>query len=288
MSKIKTGALFAAATLAAGAAGGLVGGGAAIALVRSAYNGPVQTSALPELVVNSEQLGEPVTLRVRLPLEYDSEPGRSFPVLWVLDGPSQGEGVARSAQVLARVGVSEPWIVVEVPSSSRSRKADFTPPWPDFTGDAQADRFHEFLRTEAIPAVEEAYRAEGGRVLVGHSLGGLFCLYALLRDPTLFDGYFVFSPSTWLEDLAIVDDLERAVESGATAPTSLFLSLGAAEGNRMLSGFEATVRLLDSWSDSGLRWEATITEDADHVTNPILSFPVALQWYSGQRGWGLP
>jgi predicted alpha/beta superfamily hydrolase len=280
VSRLKTGALVVVALLVAAAAGGLVGGGAAVALIRTAYNGPVASARLPEVLVSSVELGEPVTLGVHVPLEYEADPSRAFPVLWVLDGPSQGKQVARTMQTLSRIGIAEPSIVVEVPSSSRGRSADFIPPWENGSPDAQADRFHRFLVHEAIPAVAERYRVGNTRVLVGHSLGGLFTLYALLQEPSLFDGYFAFSPAVWVRDRQILTDLERAGTSLSVVPTNLFLSLGATEGNRMLSGFEAVEGILESWPASGLRWKATITEGADHGTNPELSFPVAMQWYS--------
>ena len=223
-----------------------------------------------------------MTLRVHLPVEYDSDPDRSFPVIWVVDGPSQGAQVARSMQTLSRIEISEPSIVVEVPSSSRGRQSDFIPPWEDSAPDAQADRFYRFLEDEAIPAVAEAYRVNGSRVLVGHSMGGLFTLYALLQQPSLFDGYFVFSPSVWVGGEQILGELERATPSPNSVSTQLFLSLGESEGYEMLSGFEALETILASWPSSGLRWQATITEGADHGSNPELSFPVAARWYSGR------
>jgi predicted alpha/beta superfamily hydrolase len=282
LSRLKTGVLVVAAILAAAISGGIVGGAAAVALVRNAYNGPVESAALPELLVNSDELGEPMTLRVHLPIEYTTDPDRTFPVLWVLDGHSQGALFARSMQTLSRIEVAEPSIVVEVPSSSRGRQSDFIPPWENGPPNARADRFLRFLEGEAIPAVAKAYRANGARVLVGHSMGGLFTLYALLQTPSLFNGYFAFSPSVWIADEQILGELERAAPAASAVPTRLFLSLGETEGNQMLSGFRALETVLASWPASGLRWQATITGGADHGSNPELSFPVAARWYSGR------
>lgn len=277
MSRTRTVVALVAVTLAAGLAGGVVGGGAAIALVKTAYNGPTQTREASEVVVNSRQLQEPITLRVRLPHSYDYQPDASFPVLWVLDGPTQGPEVFRSAETLARAGVTDPWIVVEVPRSSRGRQPDFTPPWEGAPSDAQAHRFLAFLETEALPAVGEAYRVEAGGVLVGHSLGGLFVLYAFAEEPSLFDGYFAFSPSVWLGDEAILEALPGEDHDTGLGRGRLFLSLGDREGNEMLSGFEAVRQRLGSRSE--LRWHAEITPGADHITNPLLSFPAAMKWY---------
>jgi predicted alpha/beta superfamily hydrolase len=279
MTRLRIGVLLVAGLVVAAASGGVVGAGAAIALVKTAYNGRVEGASRSELAVHSDALGEPLLLQVRLPLEYASDAERRFPVLWVLDGPSQGEHVARSTQMLSRIGVAEPSIVVEVPSSGAGRTADFTPPRGNAATDARADRFLGFLETEAIPAVADAFRTDSVRVLVGHSLGGLFTLYALVQRPALFDGYFAFSPSVWVSDQAIVPDFVGLGQSRGWPRAALYLSLGSREGNRMRSGFEAIQAALRSSATPDFRWQADITSDADHGSNPELSFPVAANWF---------
>ena len=173
MTRLKVVLLVAVLLVVAAGVGGLVGAGAAIALVKSSYNGPVDARSRTEVVVHSEVLGETVVLGLHLPTEYSLEPDRTFPVLWVLDGPAQGTDVHRSTQTLARIGAAEPSIVVEVPHSGSGRTADFTPPNEASTGAGHADRYLRFLESEAIPAVEETFRTASDRVLIGHSLGGL-------------------------------------------------------------------------------------------------------------------
>lgn len=278
MSRVKTGALVVGALVAASLTGGLVGGGAAVALVRSAYNGPVEASALPEMVVNSTELGEPVTLRIHLPMGFEPAADRSYPVFWVLDGPANGDHVAGTLRTLQLVDLAQPSIVVEVPASSRGRASDFIPPRDGGRPDAHADRFHRFLEREAGPALRAAYPVGDTEVLVGHSLGGLFALYALLVHPESFDAYFAFSPSVWVDDEAILGDLDARAEADGRLPTALYVSLGSREGNEMRSGFDAVTARLREWEPSGLRWTSMLTEGAGHGNNPELSFPVAVRW----------
>lgn len=47
----------------------------------------------------------------------------------------------------------------------------------------------------------------------------------------------------------------------------------------MLSGFEAIQAALRSSATPDFRWQADITSDADHGSNPELSFPLAANWY---------
>jgi len=280
MTKVKTVLLVAALIVVAAGVGGLVGAGAAIALVKTSYNGPVEGFRRTELAVHSEELGESVILRLHLPVEYAAEPERRFPVLWVLDGPSQGLDFHRATEALSRIGAAEPAIVVEVPRSSSGRDDDFRPPAEaGVTWGGQADRFLRFLEIEAIPSVEIAFRADTDRVLAGHSLGGLFALYALAERPQLFDAYFAFSPSVWVGGEAIIPQFRSALQQPREGETFLYVSVGGQEGNEMAAGFDTLRETLDAYAPPGLRWQMEVTAGADHGSNPILSYPVAASHY---------
>ena len=61
----------------------------------------------------------------------------------------------------------------------------------------KADNFYLFLKNELIPIIEKKLPNKKDRVFIGHSLGGLFCLYTLFKDDLLFDRHFALSPSIW-------------------------------------------------------------------------------------------
>lgn len=65
---------------------------------------------------------------------------------------------------------------------------------PDF---GKADKFYQFVQKELIPKIEKSYSNKRERVFIGHSFGGLFCLYALFKEDKLFDRHFAISPSIW-------------------------------------------------------------------------------------------
>jgi pimeloyl-ACP methyl ester carboxylesterase len=74
--------------------------------------------------------------------------------------------------------------------------AGFNPP-REAARSGGADQFLAFLADELMPYLETNYRVQPMRVLVGHSLGGLFALYALQKRPSLFTGYLVMEPAVW-------------------------------------------------------------------------------------------
>jgi uncharacterized protein len=77
------------------------------------------------------------------------------------------------------------------------------------TNFGKADRFYLFLKNELIPTIERKMPNKKDRSFIGHSFGGLFCLYALFKDDKLFDKHFAISPSCWANYYEL-DKIEEA------------------------------------------------------------------------------
>jgi hypothetical protein len=65
------------------------------------------------------------------------------------------------------------------------------------TNFGKANLFYLFLKNELIPRTEKKMTNKKSRAFIGHSFGGLFCLYILFKDDKLFDRHFAISPSCW-------------------------------------------------------------------------------------------
>lgn len=151
--------------------------------------------------LNSRTLGETRTIDVSLPRGYAGSSER-YPVIVVLDGEFEHEIASGIAHFYASTSMLPRAIVVGVRNTNRNRDltpaplAGFAIP-PDAEGAGGGDRFLSFIGDELVPYLDHTYRTAPMRVLVGHSLGGLFALHALGKRPELFTGYVVMEPSTW-------------------------------------------------------------------------------------------
>ncbi len=237
-------------------------------------------------VLESRLLEQKRQLLVHLPENYARDATRRYPVLYVLDGASHASHTADSARLLARIGVMPEIIIVGIPSpSDESRQRDYTPPYMHLEATAgsgvagQADRFLKFLETELIPHIDQNYRTNSGRMLAGNSRGGLFVVYSLIERPGLFSARFAFSPALWRDDQRIVAELAKWLETDASHPTFLYLSLGDQENEKMSRAFRTTTALLKPSVASRFRWRADLTTGATHQSNAILSTPVGLHEY---------
>ena len=100
------------------------------------------------------------------------------------------------------------------------------------------------MRSELIPEIDKSYRTTSKRVIAGNSRGGLFVIYALTADPTLFDTYFANSPALWRDNGEMVRQFDRFLQRDGAAHKALFLSLGSDENDKMKDAFSRMISAL--------------------------------------------
>lgn len=153
-------------------------------------------------------------IQVGLPRNYDPTQ-RNYPVVYQLDGISDFAKTLTSSRALEYDHAIPPAIVVGItysgsnPDYSDLRARDFTPfQISGLSGSGQANRFLNTIRFEIIPLIERSYAVDPAqRILMGHSLGGLFTGYALLYSPQLFTGYVISSPSFSISNFRFVNEV---------------------------------------------------------------------------------
>ncbi len=172
----------------------------------------------------SKALGEERTLLITTPAGYERL-DRRHPVVYVLDGEGNHILAAAVTNFLARNNQMPPAIVVSITNTSRTR--DFTPTAAaDRPGSGGGAKFMEFFKTELVPWVEQNYRTEPYRILVGHSLCGMYAIWTMLAEPDLFQGLVAVSPYVmWDNDYVVRLAAERLAAIPDTR-RSLFITLG--------------------------------------------------------------
>jgi predicted alpha/beta superfamily hydrolase len=245
---------------------------------------PVPGYRVEKRVLTSEALGEQRPYFVGLPESYSRDSGRRYPVIYVLDGLSQGVPVAKAATQMSRDKLMPELIVVAIPNvSADGRERDYTPPSmrqdherPDGPA-GRADAFLAFLRTELIPTIERDFRNAPERMLAGNSRGGLFVIYSLIAAPSLFHARFAHSTPLWREDGHLVKRLDAFLKAAPDLRGDLFLSVGGNETENMKRGFNSAADVLKNRAPRVLRWWAETTPNAIHADNAHLAIPVGFR-----------
>ncbi|NUO79988.1 alpha/beta hydrolase [candidate division KSB1 bacterium] len=137
--------------------------------------------------LESKHLHETRDIHIALPSSYSSTKQR-FPVIYVLDGEAYFLSAVSAVNFMttaSQIPQMPDVIVVGIPNANRNRDM----PVPQELSTGGADRFLAFLADELVPFVEQNYRTHPLRVLIGHSQGGLFAMYAMVKHSSAFQWY---------------------------------------------------------------------------------------------------
>lgn len=111
-------------------------------------------------------------------------------------------------------------------AEERSMAQRFDRPVP--TGGAEA--FHSFICAELTDFIENRYRADAKqRTLVGHSYGGLFAAYSLLRTPDHFRNYIIGSPTLAFGERCVFQQELQFARDNVRLPARVFVYAGDEE-----------------------------------------------------------
>ena len=226
--------------------------------------------------IHSEILNEERPLLVHLPNSYQSTGDRRYPVIFALDGESHFHLLTGVVDWLSQGSAQMPEvIVVGIPNVDRVR--DLTPSVnPENGRGGGADDFLRFLSDELIPHIDKRYRTRPYRILTGHSLAGLFTVHALIREPSLFQGYIAMSP--WLVRGAPKPELlERAAEffeQRESLPAFLYTTVG--DEPELKPYYDRFIGLLGD-APKNLDWHSDIYPADNHMSVVSRSLNNALQ-----------
>ncbi|HEY1499626.1 MAG TPA: alpha/beta hydrolase-fold protein [Acidobacteriaceae bacterium] len=187
-------------------------------------------------------------ISVYLPPDYDSDPGRRFPLLILQDGQNlfdpetsfiRGKTwrVAENADDAIAAGEVEPLVIAGVANAGERRLAEYTPVRDWKLGGGEAGKYALMLTRELLPFLHRKYRLRSGPEetgIGGSSLGGLVSLWMGLRHPDIFGKLAVLSPSVWWNHRYILGYLNDVAPELHRRPR-IWLDVGDQEGRKTLA-----------------------------------------------------
>ena len=154
---------------------------------------------------------------------------------------------------------------------TKRRTRDLTPAasGEEYANGGGAAEFYDFVKDELFPLVEKKYStAKSDKIYFGHSFGGLFGIYALLRDDGIFDEFFIASPSLWWgESQLIRDALDEGKLRSNLKAKFIMLVAGSREmrkGKTDKAGILKVADLAEILKTKGLSCEFKLYEGASH------------------------
>jgi len=232
----------------------------------------------------SESIDDTFYVYLKLPKEYDSK--ISYPVIYLMDGDITFTMAYSIVRYLQYDGEVPDVIIVGVGygslingSSQNMRTRDYSISKIDgIHNSGGAHEFYNFFTKALIPSLEGKYNVDrSNRVIFGHSLSGLFGLYALIENPNYFSGFILSSPYT-ANDIDFI--LRRITNDGFNKfDSKLFISFGEYEESKLYK--EPIMNIIDKLKNIAKN-EKNIylkqIEETTHFSAPSIAFTKGLQY----------
>src|ERR1051326_2090926 len=225
------------------------------------------------------------------------EPGRRYPVVYLLDGEGHFESVVGMIQQLSQVNgntIVPEMIIVGIPNTDRTR--DLTPthiendlPMMDNNSAKSTgggENFTSFMAKELIPHIDSLYPTQPFRVLIGHSFGGLTVMNIITNHTQLFNAYIAIDPSMWYNKEQFLKATQQKLVSQKYNATALYVGIANTmpEGmtleklkkdttveTRHIRSIFAMDKFIKANPQNGLKYTSKYYPDDDHGSVPLIS-----------------
>jgi predicted alpha/beta superfamily hydrolase len=209
---------------------------------------------------SSKVLGRDLELKIYLPEGYNNN-SSAYPVLYDLNAFYCFTYDCGTIELLARNSEMPGMIVVGLPGLQNG----YVPkPYEERVENPEgADLSLKFFKEELIPFVDKNYRTNKFRVLYGHSVGGLFTMYALFNYSDLFTAYITSSPWFQTMDQYWLKNINKMTKNRDLAHKFLFMTVGKEESELTINTYKELENWMSVQNFNGLTWKSSWV-DGDH------------------------
>ncbi|NVJ71402.1 MAG: hypothetical protein HWE08_13655 [Alphaproteobacteria bacterium] len=231
-----------------------------------------------ELEFNSVALDEARPILVRLPEGYEEGGAQRYPVLVVLNEKDNFEWASYIVGLQASRGAMDDMFVVGLPATDNYSGDNY--PFAK-TGSLElndrSQAYSHFIREEALPYIEQNYRTNGGRFIVGHSLSGLMVTHMMTQYPDAFSTFIILSPSLQHAPqlLGVLSDFFK---TNGPVESQAYFALGSLEHETIQQGFSGLSEVLKADAPDGWSHEQTILAHTDHMLAAFKGTYDSLAW----------
>lgn len=244
-----------------------------------------------KFVVKSNILDEERTCLISLPDSYNdsAQVAKKYPIIILLDGYTHFKTASGIVHFMSsnrnRNNLMPESIIVAIENVDRER--DFTvtkikTKRPNTMGGGR--NFLNFIENELIPYIDENYRTEPYRTLVGHSLGGLLTLNSYLDKNSIFNAYISIDPSIWWNEEMMKNKVDSI--SSISLNKKLYIATanqGEANYERNKQRHDNLYALITEKSEEPLNVEIQYFEKENHRSVPLIALYDGLMYINQEN-----
>lgn len=199
--------------------------------------------------LHSRILNQDRLIQFYLPSNYEGSQDH-YPVMYLCDGQWNFLHTLGILDFMAGTQCAPRMILASIYHTNRDD--DLVPKTNESDNySGNADGFLDFIAKELIPYVENKFRTQPFRILIGISYGGLFTNYTLISRPDLFDAYISIDPALWWDNHRVIHDSEKFFRNQESFDKILYFT--QSEVREM--GGDQFARMLHRAAPRGLKWK---------------------------------
>lgn len=220
--------------------------------------------------IYSNILKEERMLEIVMPADYLPGQAARTGVIYVTDG-EWNTGIVSNIQQFLEIQFIPRHIIVGIDDAPRGkgnlRFRDLTPTHPAgddaSSGSGGGEAFLAFMTKELMPYINGKYANNNKNILFGASLGGLFGMYALLKEPNAFMAYLLADPSFWWDGNSLQHVAKEKL--GSLPDSSKFLFIAGRTGEPLRGmGDLGMDSVLAAQARGSLHWKSVAYSDETH------------------------
>ena len=216
-----------------------------------------------QFILKSKANNYEYNIAVYLPTDYSE--GQSYPSLYLFLGrENMFHATTGMVRLMSDQGQIPGMIVVGI--TNISWWTDLTPEkldWREETGGAK--EFLSFVSDQLIPEIDQRYITTDHRIYMGHSLGGMFGIYALIEEESLFDDFVLISPSIAERGDLLFEKLEEKVKESKNFQHDIYMTMGN-EANRIARSLHKVSTAFTLYEGNNLNWKMKEMDGHNHFT----------------------
>jgi predicted alpha/beta superfamily hydrolase len=221
----------------------------------------------------SNTLGTIREITIGLPLSYDKNPTKKYPLLILLDGEHLFDPFYGALNYGSYWDDLPETIIVAINQNKNNERIDDSS-FDNSTGlpSKTAAQFFEFIGGELLPYIDEKYRTAGFRVIAGHDTTAGFLNFFLYKDSPIFTAYISLSPELAPEmENRITDRLSKMRQH-------VFYYQSSADGDirQLREPIESLDKNIKSIHNPMIDYKYDKFNNASHYSLVLYSIPSAL------------
>lgn len=221
----------------------------------------------------SNKLGASREITIGLPVAYEQNPTKKYPILILLDGDYLFDPFFGSLNYGAYWEDLPETIIIGISQNLNQERIDDSN-YDDFNGvpAEKGARFFEFIGSELLPYIEKKYRVAPFRIIAGHDTTAGYLNFFLYKENPIFNAYISLSPE-------LAPEMEtRIPENLAKLKQPIFYYQSSGEGD--LKDVKEAIKTLDAniklVVNPQLNYKYDHFMGASHYASVLYSIPNAL------------